>query len=265
MSSAVWYCTQGENVWLQFLFSSNFFQLLLHVDPAALPPDLGGSLDYDHTRYSRIINITIWNINFWTEKTCFCTYSIKIEEMGHLAKYGHQLFISPGGWRGASKSQMEKWVTFHYFLSVKFFGKFVVILGVFKLNWWKFSVFVWRKYNFARKRKSWQGIKSDNIPSFLKTWQQTSNNKFFKTNFLFKTFILKTANIAKMILMKVKQMLSHNSYKQTKHPNNTQNSGLNVFSFIYLWQDYLGFICVFLNLRLSFSSPVPLWVRIIRY
>ena len=54
--------------------------------------------------------------------------------MEHLEKYGPQLFISPGGWRGASKSQMEKWVTFHYFLRIKFFGKFVVILGVF-LNW----------------------------------------------------------------------------------------------------------------------------------
>ena len=156
MSSAVWYCTQGENVWLQFLFSSNFFQLLLHVDPAALPPDLGGSLDYDHTRYSRIINITIWNHNFWTEKTCFCTYSIKIEEMEHLEKYGPQLIISPGGWRGASKSQMEKWVTFHYFLRVKFFGKFVVILGVFKLNCWKFS-FCFEKIQFCRKDEKLTG------------------------------------------------------------------------------------------------------------
>ena len=33
-----------------FFSQETFFQLLLHVDPAALPPDLGGSLDYDHTR-----------------------------------------------------------------------------------------------------------------------------------------------------------------------------------------------------------------------
>ena len=33
-----------------FFCQTTFFQLLLHVDPAALPPDLGGSLDYDHTR-----------------------------------------------------------------------------------------------------------------------------------------------------------------------------------------------------------------------
>ena len=120
---------------------------------------------------------------------------------------------------------MEKWVTFHYFLRVKFFGKFVVILGVFKLNCWKYSVFICQKD---------EKLTGHQISSFLKTWQQTSNNKFNKTNFLFKIFILKTANIAKIFLWKSKQMLSHNSYKQTKHPNNTQNSGLNVFSFIYL-------------------------------
>ena len=34
----------------KFFSQATFFQLLLHVDPAALPPDLGGSLDYDHTR-----------------------------------------------------------------------------------------------------------------------------------------------------------------------------------------------------------------------
>ena len=31
-----------------FPTNAKYFQLLLHVDPAALPPDLGGSLDYDH-------------------------------------------------------------------------------------------------------------------------------------------------------------------------------------------------------------------------
>ena len=27
------------------------FQLLLHVDPCALPPELGGTLDYDHLKW----------------------------------------------------------------------------------------------------------------------------------------------------------------------------------------------------------------------
>jgi len=41
------------------VFTVSIPQLLLHVDPAALPPDLGGSLDYDHTRWlERCIKIT---------------------------------------------------------------------------------------------------------------------------------------------------------------------------------------------------------------
>ena len=36
MSSAVWYCTQGENVWLQFLFSSNFFPAPSPCGPCGL-------------------------------------------------------------------------------------------------------------------------------------------------------------------------------------------------------------------------------------
>merc|ERR1719158_307661 len=41
------------------VFTVSIPQLLLHVDSAALPPDLGGSLDYDHTRWlERCIKIT---------------------------------------------------------------------------------------------------------------------------------------------------------------------------------------------------------------
>ena len=50
MYSAVLYCTP-QQIAIELFFFKIFFQLLLHVDSAALPPDLGGSLDYDHTRW----------------------------------------------------------------------------------------------------------------------------------------------------------------------------------------------------------------------
>ena len=112
-----------------FLFSSNFFPAPSPCGPCGLAARFRWLLRLRPHQVEQNHKHNYLKHQFWTEKICFCTYSIKIEEMEHLEKYGPQLFISPGGWRGASKSQMEKWVTFHYFFRVKFFGKFVVILG----------------------------------------------------------------------------------------------------------------------------------------